>query len=108
MAEELNTQEIMFWLKTGMGLQEDKRFLLSIVADQKKQIETAESWQKHANSEYDKMRMKYEALRARVALSISDMSENGGVPKPTTQEDLTQKAVQGEFEGIDFLNAPTA
>ncbi len=83
MADELKADEILFWLKSGMGLQEDKRFLLTIIADQKKLIDENERWRDHANKEYDKLRIKYNNLKARVTASVNELEEYPGAAKST-------------------------
>ncbi len=66
MIEKINQEDILFWLKAGMDLQEDKRFLLTVISDLRKQNEELLKFRTHADNEYDKLREKYNLLKARV------------------------------------------
>lgn len=101
-SEKLNQDDILFWLKAGMGLQQDKQFLLTVISDLRKQISTHEQWRDHANAEYNKLKAKYDDFRARMQIAFS--AGDVVIPTPTAaqMESVSEaEAISGADEEND-------
>lgn len=102
--------EALFWLRSGMGMQADKTFLLNVIEDLKRQVQQHEEWAKHANKEYDALRTRFDRYKAhmRAAVNSVDVEDAIGPPKPKDyhQEIMDQTLRSSDHETAIHADAP--